>query len=119
MSNNPPLELIADPTRLRVLRELGARDDAGLAELAEAAGVHTNTVRGHVRALIDAGAVERVTATTRRRGRPAVRYRTSEGWRLPGTDLVGLAEFLAAAIVRLGAGERELDELARDWGRQL
>jgi len=45
------LDAVADPVRLRVVRHLARHDTATLPELAEAAGVHVNTIRGHVASL--------------------------------------------------------------------
>src|SRR4051795_308286 len=53
------LEALSDPVRLEVVRHLERCDDASLQELADAAGVHLNTVRPHVAALEEAGAVVR------------------------------------------------------------
>ena len=44
------------------------------ADVASALGLHHNTVREHLDALIDAGLVEVSTRPTGRRGRPALRY---------------------------------------------
>src|SRR5919197_3592535 len=101
MSISPPLELIADPTRLRLVRTLSEHTDASLADLAAGVGVHVNTARGHLRELERAGLVDRSAGSVEGRGRPAARYRLAEGWRLPGVDMLGLAELLAAIILRV------------------
>lgn len=114
-----PLELVADPVRLRLLRHLSERDSCSLAEAAEAAGVHVNTARPHVTALVEAGALVRETAATAGPGRPAVRYRLPEGWTAPTVDFRGLAELLAAALVRSRQAPEELRDLGLGWGRYL
>lgn len=119
MSITSPLDLVADPVRLAVLRRLSEGGPASLAELAAAAGVHANTVRPHVSALEEAGALTRTTEEPAGRGRPANRYALAANWRLPGTDLHSLAELLAALILRLGADDREIESFGRDWGRFL
>jgi predicted ArsR family transcriptional regulator len=119
MEPNPPLELIADRARLGLLRALAEREEAPLAELTAAAGIHPNTARPRLRDLERAGVVARISGPPRGRGRPPVRYRIAEGWRLPTTDFLGLAELLAAAVLRSGIGGEQLDALGRDWGRYL
>jgi DNA-binding transcriptional ArsR family regulator len=52
------LEAVADPVRLTIVRHLARHDSATLSELADAAGVHLNTVRAHVAALERAGVLE-------------------------------------------------------------
>jgi predicted ArsR family transcriptional regulator len=119
MDPNPPLELIADRARLQLLRALAEHDEAPLADLAAAAGIHPNTARPRLRELERAGVVERLSGPARGRGRPSVRYRVTKGWRLPTTDFLGLAELLAAVVLRTGVDGRQLDALGRDWGRYL
>ncbi len=113
------LDLIADPVRLGIVRRLSARGSANLAEIAEVAGVHANTVRNHIVDLEAAGLVEREPTTPERPGRPQVRYRLTPGWRLPSTDLHGLSELLAALVVRLDPAVESVHELGRQWGRFL
>ena len=45
------LDAVADPVRLRIVRHLADGGSATLAELADVAGVHPNTIRSHVAAL--------------------------------------------------------------------
>ena len=119
MGTNPALEVVADPTLLRLLRALAEHEDPALADLAAAAGIHPNTARPRMRELERAGVVERLSGAARGRGRPAVRYRIAEGWRLPTTDFLGLAELLAALVLRADIADEQLDALGRDWGRYL
>jgi predicted ArsR family transcriptional regulator len=113
------LEALSDPTRLRIVQHLERHDDAAPAELADAAGVHLNTVRPHVAELEAAGALLRVTAPPLGRGRPALRYRLAPGWTLPSSDFRGLAEVLAAALGRSGASADAMRAVGVEWGRYL
>jgi predicted ArsR family transcriptional regulator len=114
------LELIADPLRLRVVRHLEENDKASLPELAEAAGVHPNTLRPHVLEMEQAGLLEfqrRVLPS--RRGRPGIDYRLASGWDSAGADFLGVAELLAAALGRVGLEPDELRAVGEEWGRYL
>ncbi len=77
------IDAVADPLRLRVIRRLSDGEAASMAELAEAAGVHVNTVRPHVAALEQAAVVERLRAAPSGRGRPTICYRLASDWSLP------------------------------------
>jgi DNA-binding transcriptional ArsR family regulator len=111
-----PLDTISEPVRLRIVRQLGEHGSATLAALAEGAGVHLNTVRAHAAALEEAGLIVRERATPSGRGRPAVRFRLSEGWTPPTTDFRGLAELLSAALLRSGPSPAHLRAVGFDWG---
>jgi DNA-binding transcriptional ArsR family regulator len=113
------LETLADPLRLEIVHHLERHGDASPAELADAAGVHLNTVRPHLAELEADGALERVASPPAGRGRPALRYRLVPGWTLPSTDFRGLAEVLAAALARRGASADEVHEVGVAWGRRL
>jgi predicted ArsR family transcriptional regulator len=113
------LDTIADPTRLEIVRRLSEGGPASLPELALAAGVHLNTARAHVSALEAAGLVLAEQHSAGARGRPRLRYRLSDDYTLPTSDFRGLAELLAAALVRSGQEPAELRRLGRDWGRYL
>lgn len=119
MSTNLRLDLIADPARLRILRTLAERESISAQALADAAGVHLNTARARLSEMEAARIVVRYNAPAKRRGRPSVRYRLAEGWRLPSSDFYGLAELLAALVLRLAPDEQQIQALGRDWGRYL
>lgn len=119
MSTKSLLESIADPLRLRLLRALSERGGVSLQELAAAVEAHVNTIRPHVMDLEEAGMVARDSPSPEGRGRPRVRYRLADGWRLPTTDFHGLAELLSALVLRLGPPSDDLDALGRAWGRYL
>jgi predicted ArsR family transcriptional regulator len=113
------LDLLGDPVRVSILRALAAGEPVTLDEVAARAGVHANTVRAHIGELEGRGAVVREHAQTGRAGRPQVLYRLRESWRLPSSDMGGLAELLAALALRLEPSKSELNELGRQWGRYL
>ena len=113
------LDAVADPIRLRIVRRLAETPRATLPELAEAAGVHLNTARPHVQALEEAGVLTRERRAPRGRGRPAVDYRLAEGWTPPTTDFLGLAELLAATLLRASPSADDLRAAGFEWGRWL
>jgi predicted ArsR family transcriptional regulator len=113
------LDVVAHPVRAHILRVLGQRGAASLPELAEAAGVHRNTLRPHVAALQDAGVLEPDSEAPRGRGRPRLRFRLHADWSPPTADFRGLAELLAAAVAMAGVDGERLDGLGREWGRFL
>jgi predicted ArsR family transcriptional regulator len=119
MHRNPGPEVLADRTRLELLRALAEHQEAPLAQLAAAAGVHPNTARPRLEALVRAGVVERVVGQARRRGRPTVRYRIADGWRLPTSDHLGLAELLATLVLRAAISDEQLEAAGRAWGRKF
>ncbi|WP_310961023.1 helix-turn-helix transcriptional regulator [Nocardioides terrisoli] len=106
--------------RRTVLDLLGARPEpTTLADLAELAGLHENTVRGHLDALADDGLVTRVRAEPEGRGRPAWLWSASGA----GTDhpeYAGLATALARTLLRTSAHpEDDAVEAGQVWGREL
>jgi predicted ArsR family transcriptional regulator len=111
------LEVLADPVRLRIVRRLAQDAPASLPQLAEAAGVHRNTLRPHVEELERSGLIVRMEAEPAGRGRPPIRYRLDDGWTPPTSSLQGLAELLAAAVTRMHPQPEELRRLGEDWGR--
>lgn len=92
-----------------------------LAALVALTGLHRNTVREHMDALLDAGLVTRERAPSRGRGRPAWLYAATNGPE-PGGDseYAGLAGALASVIERTSARPAE-DAIAAgaEWGRDL
>jgi len=113
------LEAVADPVRLRIVRHLADGGSATLTELADVAGVHLNTIRGHVAALEDADVLQSAQMPASGPGRPAVAYRLVDGWGLSSTDFLELAGLLAAALVRAGPDADALRATGADWGRYL
>ena len=112
-------ELIADPVRLAIVRQLSGGRSTPIAVIADAAGFHVNTVRSHMSDLEAAGVVTREHMAGDGPGRPQILYRLSSGWRLPSSDMRGLSELLAALAIRLDPAVEEIQELGRAWGRFL
>jgi predicted ArsR family transcriptional regulator len=94
--------------------ERAAESPATLSDLAEAAGVHLNTARAHLSVLEQAGTLVPEQAPPAGRGRPPLHYRLADDFVLPGP---GLAELLAAAVVRSGQSAEELRQVGLEWGR--
>ncbi len=111
-----PLDAVAHPIRLRIVRHLTDAGPASLSELARAAGVHENTARTHVAALEDGGLVVSERRPLDRPGRPGINYRLVEN-ELPAPSQ--LAQLLGAALDRAGPRSDELRATGRDWGRYL
>jgi predicted ArsR family transcriptional regulator len=104
------------PAQQRVLGVLAAAGrPLSLAEVEESTGLHRNTVRGHLDALVAAERVTRVRRHTGARGRPAWAY-----WaRVP--EYAALAQTLAEALENPG-GERPGEAAVRSgrsWGRRV
>ena len=91
-----------------------------MAEVAARLGVHPNTVRFHLGALLDAGQVERVEMAAGQPGRPPSRFRAR-----PGMDRGGprnyrlLAEMLASQLMGKPNAAAASAEAGRGWGRRL
>ncbi len=104
---------LASPARRRLMARLRADSDAPTAaELADHLAVHVTTVRFHLDQLERAGLVLATTDHTRRRGRPAVRYRAVE------VDLATAREQMIDALARAAAGPGTTEENARSAGRR-
>jgi predicted ArsR family transcriptional regulator len=92
---------------------------ATVAALARATGLHENTVREHLEALLGDGLVERTRAEANGRGRPAWLYRAARDTG-PVGEYAGLAAALAAQIQRTSHSPRaDAIEAGIAWGRQL
>jgi len=113
------LDAVADPVRLRVVRHLSRHDSATLPELADAAGVHLNTIRGHVASLEEAEVLASTQKAAAGPGRPPTEYRLVDGWGLSSTDFLELAGLLAAALVRSHPDHESVRATGADWGRYL
>ena len=72
--------VLAGMSRARLLSHLRrTRRALGVRELADAVGLHPNTVRGHLDQMVETGLIDRVRAEPSGRGRPAFRYAASPG----------------------------------------
>lgn len=94
-----------------------------VAALADELGMHTNTARDHLEALVDRGLATRERAPATGRGRPAWRYAAAEDHPEPDPrvrDYAGLASALASHIARTSS-DPSADALAagQEWGRSL
>ncbi len=113
---------LAEPSRAQILAELADDGPLDTRELAQRVGLHVNTVRVHLTALIDAGLVEAETAPPRGRGRPRLTYKMT----VTAPDDGGrryrlLAEMLTALVARFGGQDAtaHLEEIGAAWGRHL
>jgi predicted ArsR family transcriptional regulator len=113
------LDAIADPVRLAIIRHLAERGQAALRDLAEAAGVHANTIRPHLLALEQAGLLTRAQRPPAGRGRRPVEYGLTEGWAVSTSGFLGLAELLATAALRVVPSRRGLRRTGHRWGAYL
>src|SRR4051812_27545629 len=113
------LHAVGHPVRLRILERLASGETASVAELADFAGVHDNTVRAHVAVLEEAGLIAGEARPAAGPGRPGSQYRlTAQGERLDD-DFLGLAELLAAAVGRAGMTSGQIRDVGAEWGRYL
>ncbi len=97
---------------LATLRDAGGA--MTIAAIAERLGVHPNTVRFHLDALVADGRVEQVQPDEKRQGRPPLMYRVATGMDPGGTRHYRmLAEILALSL----AGEHDASAKALEAGR--
>ncbi|MHB9857163.1 helix-turn-helix transcriptional regulator [Streptomyces sp. YIM S03343] len=88
--------------------------------LAQECGLHVNTVREHLDALVESGLAVRERGEAAGRGRPAWRYLSRPPQQSAVREYAGLAAVLAAQIARSSADPRA-DALAagQEWGHAL
>jgi len=90
------------------------------AALAGSSGQHTNTVREHLDALVEAGLASRFRAEASGRGRPARLYEATATDQPVVREYAGLATALALQLARTSSHPREdAVEAGRTWGEQL
>ena len=91
-----------------------------LAEIAERTGLHQNTVRSQVEALVDRGLVDRRRRRTAHRGQPAWEYLASGPTPAPANELTELAVTLARAL-RSSAQDPvgDAESAGKAWGRSV
>jgi len=107
--------------RLRVLEHVRAHAPVRTPDAAADLGLHQNTVREHLDALVAAGLVERATEPAAGRGRPAALYRPATADpAAPAREYAALATALAGHLARTSAEpEREARAAGLEWGREL
>jgi predicted ArsR family transcriptional regulator len=104
---------------LDTLRETS--EPKSLADLTEATGLHANTLREHLEALVARGLVRRFRSQPSGRGRPAWLYEATEpDLDAAGSEYAALAATLAAHISRTSQDPRA-DAVAagHTWGHEL
>lgn len=90
-------------------------------EVAEQAGLHPNTARFHLEALVEAGLATREPQPRETPGRPSVAYRATSDDGLTGRRRYHLlAEMLTSLIAgMMPQPEEAATEAGREWGRYL
>ena len=108
-------------SRARVLAELrDAGRPLGAGEVAERLGVHVNTARAHLGALVASGHVDRSTEVRARQGRPRALYLARPGAATGHRSYRFLAEILAGYIAAEVARPAQAGVRAgQAWGRYL
>lgn len=110
------------PARADVLDRLsGQPEPVTIGALAEATGLHSNTLREHLDSLVEAGVVARTRAPVKGRGRPAWLYSAvNEPASSASPEYAGLAAALAGHIERTSDTPRA-DAIAAGaaWGHEL
>jgi len=118
----PPTGRALSRSRADLLETLrGQAEPVGLHALAASTGLHPNTVREHLDALLHEGLAARRRAPAVGRGRPAWLYEATLGpTGTSGNEYAGLAAALAALIERTSDSPAEAAaEAGVAWGRQL
>jgi predicted ArsR family transcriptional regulator len=97
-----------------------ARSPVSVREVADRTGLHPNTARFHLGALVDAGLATRATRSRSAPGRPCMAYQAIDGG-VPGRRQYRLlAEMLASLIAGVLAEPGEAAaEAGREWGRYI
>jgi len=114
-----PTVVPAGSSRAEVRGLLQAADrPMSAAAAAEASGLHLNTARFHLDALVGEGLAQRVSEPRTVPGRPRILY-TAQG-RIPGPRSFGLlAEMLTGLVASLDDSGQSAVEAGRSWGRHL
>jgi predicted ArsR family transcriptional regulator len=104
---------------LDLLRAAGS--PAGVRDIADQAGLHPNTARFHLDALVDAGLAARAPKERTTPGRPSMAYRAVAGGETLGRRRYRLlAEMLTSLIAGMLPKPGEAaGEAGREWGRYL
>jgi predicted ArsR family transcriptional regulator len=127
----PPRTALPDGTRAVVLTAIGAAAGGAMVdELSATVGVHANSVRNHVAALVEVGLVDALTVPPAGRGRPAHRYAVSVAGEAllararadrtsGGDEYRGLAEAFARHLATRPGAQREARAVGELWGAQV
>lgn len=103
---------------LHLLRAAGA--PLGARQVADRAGLHANTARFHLDALVEAGLAARAPQTRCGPGRPSTAYRAVEGGTSGHRRYRLLAEMLSSLIAGvMPEPGQAAAEAGREWGRYL
>ncbi len=108
--------------RARVLDLLrAANGPLGVQEVADRAGLHPNTARFHLDALVEAGLATREPQPRETPGRPSMAYRVIDGGGPTGQRRYRLlSEMLTSMIAGvMPEPEQAATEAGREWGRYL
>lgn len=109
------------PSRAALLATLRTQTEpTTLAALVTRSGLHPNTVREHLDALVEMGLVERHSGAPNGRGRPPHLFQASTREAGPSSEYAGLAAALASTIHR--ASQTPTEDAAQagvEWGRDL
>ncbi len=109
-------------SRAKVLDLLRAADGpAGVRAVAAQTGLHANTARFHLDALVAAGLAARVPQPHGVPGRPAVAYRAVEGTGATGERHYRLLAEMLTSLIRgvLAEPGQAASQAGREWGRYL
>ncbi len=116
------LRSLGDGTRYGVYRQVASSPEpVSTAEVAEAVGLHPNTVRPHLERLREAGLLDVDRRSQGTVGRPQHRYLLAAGAPLPAVESpahVALADMLACLADELGADTPDALEAGRERGRR-
>jgi predicted ArsR family transcriptional regulator len=122
ISSDPPANAALGESKARVLAVLQDSSGAlGVNEIAGRVGLHPNTTRFHLDALVDAGLAERATEARENPGRPRTLYTAVPGHARTGRRSYRLlAQILASSVANEakhpGAAAMAAGE---EWGRYL
>lgn len=110
------------PTRRRVLAQLQEEaNPTPIEALSTSLGLHANTVRFHLDALLEDGLVRRVTENRTRQGRPRVLFTaTPSGPSVSDVPYQGLVSALLAHVRTIETPDRRVaEQIGEEWGRSL
>lgn len=113
-------EAAVPPRRDSILALLRAADrPLTIAEMSQRTGLHPNTVRFHLTALVDEDLVERAPGAPGARGRPRLLYRARSAPARGPRSYRLLAGMLTDLARTLGGGGPAALDIGRSWGSRL